>query len=37
MKLLLAIFCTLALLTGCPNAKPPKDPQTIPTPKTAAS
>jgi len=34
MKLLLPIFCALALLTGCPDAKPPKDPTTLPMPKT---
>ncbi|WP_157900108.1 hypothetical protein [Rhodoferax koreensis] len=40
MKLLLSIFstcCALALLTGCPDAKPPKDPTLLPMPKTGAA
>ncbi len=31
---LVCIFCAVALLTGCPDTKAPKDPQGIPTPKT---
>jgi len=34
MKLLFPIFCALAFLTGCPDAKPPKDPTVLPMPKT---
>lgn len=37
MKLLFPIFCALAFLTGCPDAKPPKDPTLLPMPKTGAS
>jgi len=29
-----SIFCALALLTGCPDTKAPKDPPALPTPKT---
>jgi hypothetical protein len=33
MKALVAAFAALALLSGCPDARPPKDPTTLPTPK----
>jgi hypothetical protein len=32
---LCGLLCLTALLAGCPDAKPPKDPTMIPTPKTA--
>ncbi len=35
MKILFPLFCALALLTGCPDAKPPKDPAVLPMPKAA--
>ena len=37
VKLLLLTACALALLTGCPDVKAPKDPPKVPTPKAAGT
>ena len=34
---LCALLCAALLLAGCPDAKPPKDPPMIPTPKAASA
>ncbi len=36
MKTFFASLAVLALLTGCPDTRVPKDPTTLPTPKAAA-
>jgi hypothetical protein len=37
VKLLLLTACALAMLTGCPDVKAPKDPPKVPTPKAAGA
>jgi hypothetical protein len=37
VKLLLLTACALAVLTGCPDVKAPKDPPRVPTPKAAST
>lgn len=34
LRLLCTLAAALGLLTACPDAKPPKDPPRLPTPKT---
>lgn len=37
VKLLLLTACALAMLTGCPDVKAPKDPPKVPTPKATGT